>query len=72
MARDADYGAFTEKFVLKPSSSGQELPLNGLTFAVKDMSVSQFTFFLQFWFQFCQNPTKHYGIYLFSFVFFLF
>uniref|UniRef100_A0A2P2MRS7 Uncharacterized protein MANES_09G165600 n=2 Tax=Rhizophora mucronata TaxID=61149 RepID=A0A2P2MRS7_RHIMU len=37
MARDADYGAFTEKFVLKPSSSGQELPLNGLTFAVKDI-----------------------------------
>uniref|UniRef100_A0A2P2MRR8 Uncharacterized protein MANES_09G165600 n=1 Tax=Rhizophora mucronata TaxID=61149 RepID=A0A2P2MRR8_RHIMU len=37
MARDADYGAFTEKFVLKPSSSAQELPLSGLTFAVKDI-----------------------------------
>ncbi|KAJ9131484.1 hypothetical protein P3X46_035140 [Hevea brasiliensis] len=26
-----------EKFVLKPSSSSHELPLNGLTFAVKDI-----------------------------------
>ncbi|KAJ9131481.1 hypothetical protein P3X46_035137 [Hevea brasiliensis] len=36
MARSSDYGAFMEKFVLKPSSS-HELPLNGLTFAVKDI-----------------------------------
>ncbi|CAK9139122.1 unnamed protein product [Ilex paraguariensis] len=37
MARDSDYGAFMEKFVLQPSSSSQELPLSGLTFAVKDI-----------------------------------
>ncbi|KAF2307204.1 hypothetical protein GH714_025429 [Hevea brasiliensis] len=37
MARSSDYGAFMEKFVLKPSSSSHELPLNGLTFAVKDI-----------------------------------
>ncbi|KAF2307196.1 hypothetical protein GH714_025388 [Hevea brasiliensis] len=36
MERSSDYGAFMEKFVLKPSSSSHELPLNGLTFAVKD------------------------------------
>ncbi|KAF2307215.1 hypothetical protein GH714_025496 [Hevea brasiliensis] len=37
MARSSDYGAFMEKFVLKPSSSSHELPLNGLIFAVKDI-----------------------------------
>ncbi|CAK9139360.1 unnamed protein product [Ilex paraguariensis] len=37
MARDSDYGAFMEKFILQPSSSSQELPLSGLTFAVKDI-----------------------------------
>ncbi|KAF2298320.1 hypothetical protein GH714_022131 [Hevea brasiliensis] len=37
MERSSDYGAFMEKFVLKPSSSSHELPLNGLTFAVKDI-----------------------------------
>ena len=26
--RDSDYGAFMEKFVLQPSPSAQELPLN--------------------------------------------
>ncbi|XP_037491626.1 amidase 1 isoform X2 [Jatropha curcas] len=37
MARNPDYGAFMEKFVLKPTNSSDELPLNGLTFAVKDI-----------------------------------
>ncbi|XP_043816031.1 amidase 1-like isoform X3 [Manihot esculenta] len=37
MARSSDYGAFMEKFELKPTSSSPEFPLNGLTFAVKDI-----------------------------------
>lgn len=40
MATDSEYGAFMEKFILRPSpplSSPSELPLNGLTFAVKDI-----------------------------------
>ncbi|WOH14384.1 hypothetical protein DCAR_0933903 [Daucus carota subsp. sativus] len=39
MAKLSQYGAFIEKFILKlpPSLSTQELPLNGLTFAVKDI-----------------------------------
>ncbi|XP_059652493.1 amidase 1-like isoform X1 [Cornus florida] len=37
MARDSDYGAFMENFILQPSTSSQELPLNGLTFAIKDI-----------------------------------
>lgn len=38
MAGESDYGAFMEKFVIQPSSSpDQELPLKGLTFAVKDI-----------------------------------
>ncbi|KAK7837363.1 amidase 1 [Quercus suber] len=37
MAKDTDYGAFMEKFVLQQSSSPHELPLNSLTFAVKDI-----------------------------------
>lgn len=37
MAKDFDNGAFMEKFTLKPDYSSSELPLNGLTFAVKDM-----------------------------------
>ncbi|XP_058183391.1 amidase 1-like isoform X3 [Rhododendron vialii] len=38
MAGESDYGAFTEKFIIHPSSSpDQELPLKGLTFAVKDI-----------------------------------
>ncbi|KAK7837392.1 amidase 1 [Quercus suber] len=37
MAKDSDYGAFMEKFVLQPSPSAHELPLSGLTFAVKDL-----------------------------------
>ncbi|XP_058183480.1 amidase 1-like isoform X2 [Rhododendron vialii] len=38
MADESDYGAFTEKFIIQPSSSpDQELPLKGLTFAVKDI-----------------------------------
>jgi hypothetical protein len=34
-----DYGAFMEKFELLPPQSQQpeELPLHGLTFAIKDM-----------------------------------
>ena len=39
MAKDSDYGAFMEKFVLQPSPSAHELSLNSLSFAVKDMSV---------------------------------
>ncbi|XP_004302440.1 PREDICTED: amidase 1 [Fragaria vesca subsp. vesca] len=37
MEEDADNGAFVEKFLLQPSSSSHELPLSGLTFAVKDI-----------------------------------
>ncbi|KAL7003050.1 Amidase 1, partial [Sarracenia purpurea var. burkii] len=37
MARESDYGAFMEKFILQPSSSPHELPLKGLTFAIKDI-----------------------------------
>ncbi|KAF5178711.1 Glutamyl-tRNA(Gln) amidotransferase subunit A [Thalictrum thalictroides] len=41
MARNSDFGAFMEKFTLLPppptSSSPQQLPLAGLTFAVKDI-----------------------------------
>ncbi|GAV63177.1 Amidase domain-containing protein [Cephalotus follicularis] len=37
MAKDSDYGAFMEKFLLQPSSSPHQLPLNALTFAVKDI-----------------------------------
>ncbi|KAJ7973378.1 Amidase 1 [Quillaja saponaria] len=37
MARDSDYGAFMERFLLQPSSSPHGLPLNTLTFAVKDI-----------------------------------
>ncbi|KAK9215507.1 hypothetical protein WN944_007512 [Citrus x changshan-huyou] len=36
-SRDSDYGAFMEKFVLQPSSSAHQLPLSGLTFAIKDI-----------------------------------
>ncbi|XP_043726262.1 amidase 1-like [Telopea speciosissima] len=38
-AVESDFGAFTEKFVLSPPStdSTQQLPLNGLTFAIKDI-----------------------------------
>uniref|UniRef100_A0A5B7BDI1 Amidase domain-containing protein n=1 Tax=Davidia involucrata TaxID=16924 RepID=A0A5B7BDI1_DAVIN len=36
MAGDSDYGAFMEKFILQQSCSPDELPLNALTFAVKD------------------------------------
>ena len=43
MAKDSDYGAFMEKFVLQPSPSDHELPLSGLTFAVKDLSVLIYT-----------------------------
>ena len=32
-----DYGAFMEKFELLPPQSQQQLPLHGLTFAIKDM-----------------------------------
>ena len=37
MTRDSDYGAFMEKFLIQPSPSHHELPLNALTFSVKDM-----------------------------------
>uniref|UniRef100_A0A7N2R0N9 Amidase domain-containing protein n=1 Tax=Quercus lobata TaxID=97700 RepID=A0A7N2R0N9_QUELO len=37
MAKVSDYGAFMEKFFLQPSPSAHELPLNSLTFAVKDI-----------------------------------
>ncbi|XP_031103163.1 amidase 1 isoform X2 [Ipomoea triloba] len=32
-----DYGAFIDKFTLQPNSSSPQLPLHGLTFAVKDI-----------------------------------
>ena len=34
-----DHSAFVEKFLLLPPSPTAELPLHGLTFAIKDMSV---------------------------------
>ncbi|KAF9605500.1 hypothetical protein IFM89_017519 [Coptis chinensis] len=39
MAKNSDFGAFMEKFTLLPpkTSSPQQLPLSGLTFAVKDI-----------------------------------
>ncbi|TKY52205.1 Amidase 1 [Spatholobus suberectus] len=37
METPADYGAFMEKFTLLPPSSSPALPLNSLTFAVKDI-----------------------------------
>jgi len=47
-----DYGAFMEKFTLPPKSA-QDLPLNSLTFAIKEMYVFSFraTIFC------CQNST---------------
>ncbi|XWS64561.1 hypothetical protein CRYUN_Cryun05aG0014600 [Craigia yunnanensis] len=36
MAKSFEFGAFMEKFILQPSSP-QQLPLSGLTFAVKDI-----------------------------------
>ncbi|KAL3538076.1 hypothetical protein ACH5RR_001442 [Cinchona calisaya] len=36
-AKDSENGAFMEKFTLKPDSSSPQLPLTGLTFAVKDI-----------------------------------
>ena len=46
------YGAFMEKFLLQPSSPSDQLPLTGLTFAVKDMwdfSFYYLLFFIWFW-----------------------
>ncbi|XP_012493074.1 amidase 1 isoform X1 [Gossypium raimondii] len=37
MAKTSESGAFVEKFILQPTSSSQQLPLSGLTFAVKDI-----------------------------------
>lgn len=37
METASDYGAFMEKFILPPNSSSPDLPLNSLTFAVKDI-----------------------------------
>ncbi|XVE89703.1 hypothetical protein DITRI_Ditri20bG0017100 [Diplodiscus trichospermus] len=37
MAKTFEFGAFMEKFILQPISSPQQLPLSGLTFAVKDI-----------------------------------
>ncbi|KAF7805130.1 Amidase 1 [Senna tora] len=37
MATVSDYGAFTEKFILPPSSSHPGLALNSLTFAIKEI-----------------------------------
>ncbi|GMI79305.1 TRANSLOCON AT THE OUTER MEMBRANE OF CHLOROPLASTS 64-I, AMIDASE-LIKE PROTEIN 1, amidase 1 [Hibiscus trionum] len=37
MATTLESGAFMEKFVLQPNSSSQQLPLSGLTFAVKEL-----------------------------------
>ncbi|XP_022719372.1 amidase 1-like [Durio zibethinus] len=37
MAKSLDFGAFMEKFTLQPGPSPHQLPLSGLTFAVKDI-----------------------------------
>ncbi|XP_022747571.1 amidase 1 [Durio zibethinus] len=37
MAKNFEFGAFMEKFILQQSSSPRQLPLSGLTFAVKDI-----------------------------------
>ncbi|XVF41950.1 hypothetical protein PTKIN_Ptkin01aG0321700 [Pterospermum kingtungense] len=37
MAKGSEFGAFMEKFILQPNSSSQQLPLSGLTFAVKEI-----------------------------------
>ncbi|GKV20644.1 hypothetical protein SLEP1_g30741 [Rubroshorea leprosula] len=37
MAKSSDSGAFMEEFTLHPTSSSDQLPLSGLTFAIKDM-----------------------------------
>ncbi|GKV20643.1 hypothetical protein SLEP1_g30740 [Rubroshorea leprosula] len=37
MAKSSDFGAFMEKFTLHPTSSSDQMPLNGLTFAIKDI-----------------------------------
>ncbi|XWS57554.1 hypothetical protein CRYUN_Cryun09bG0184400 [Craigia yunnanensis] len=37
MEKSFEFGAFMEKFILQPSSYPQQLPLSGLTFAVKDI-----------------------------------
>ncbi|XP_004495736.1 amidase 1 [Cicer arietinum] len=37
METASDYGAFIEKFILPPTSSSPDHPLNSLTFAVKDI-----------------------------------
>ncbi|GKV20649.1 hypothetical protein SLEP1_g30747 [Rubroshorea leprosula] len=37
MAKRSDFGAFMEKFTLHPTSSSHQLPLSGLTFAIKDI-----------------------------------
>ncbi|GLT90305.1 hypothetical protein SLE2022_082470 [Rubroshorea leprosula] len=34
-AKNSDFGAFMEKFTLLPTSSSHQLPLSGLTFAIK-------------------------------------
>ncbi|KAJ7977991.1 Amidase [Quillaja saponaria] len=41
MARASDYGAFMEKLLLQPISSPHPhgLPLNSLTFAIKDINI---------------------------------
>ncbi|XVF06119.1 hypothetical protein REPUB_Repub06bG0020300 [Reevesia pubescens] len=37
MAKNLEFGAFMEKFTIQPSPSPYQLPLSGLTFAVKDI-----------------------------------
>ncbi|OMO62478.1 amidase 1-like protein [Corchorus capsularis] len=37
MAKSLEFGAFMEKFIPQPTPSSLQLPLSGLTFAVKDM-----------------------------------
>ncbi|KAK8712542.1 hypothetical protein V6N13_147779 [Hibiscus sabdariffa] len=37
MAKITESGAFMEKFILQPNSSSHQLPLSGLTFAVKEI-----------------------------------
>ncbi|OMO62481.1 Amidase [Corchorus capsularis] len=46
--KSLEFGAFMEKFTLQiqPSSSPHELPLSGLTFAVKDMLIKLSSYFI--------------------------
>lgn len=58
-----------EKFELKPTSSSPEFPLNGLTFAVKDMSVSSIQFFFLVSFALPLRRVSYFSITLLLFIY---